>query len=93
MSPHERKARLAYIWKNTHRDYKGTTGGERTILVLRHGGTVLVGLNDLTASEVRKLSKRWSLKRTGYTGPGPKKDGPTVATDRTALRRAVRRDT
>jgi len=46
-----RKQKLAAVWRTTHRDYKGTIDGVRSIMVLR-GGTTLVALDDLTDAEI-----------------------------------------
>jgi len=49
---------LDAVWRNTHRDFRGGRGFERTILVLRQGGTCLVSLYGLTDEEIdRKLPK------------------------------------
>jgi hypothetical protein len=46
-----REQKLAKIWTNTHRDFKGTTAGVKTIMINRNG-TTLVALNDLTDAEI-----------------------------------------
>lgn len=43
---------LDFIWAKTHSDFKGTLNGERTVLVLRNGGTTLVPLTGLTLAEI-----------------------------------------
>lgn len=53
-----RDEQLKAIWRTTHRDYRGMLDGQRTILVLRQGGTHLVPLTNLTDDEIaRKLPK------------------------------------
>lgn len=52
MEPGARAAALKTIWAATHRDFKGTFAGERTILIMRNGGTTLVRLHDLTYDEI-----------------------------------------
>ena len=47
-----RKQKLAAIWKNTHKDYKGKLDGVKGILVLRNVGTTIVNLEDLTDAEI-----------------------------------------
>ena len=51
MSTMTREQKLRLVWKHTHRDYKGTMNGERTIMVYRQG-TCLVLLKDLTDAEI-----------------------------------------
>lgn len=49
----ERKKALALIWKYTHLDFKGKlNNGEKAVLILRNGGTVLSTLNGLTDAEI-----------------------------------------
>lgn len=53
--PHtERSRKLDLIYKAMHRDYKGPLRGERSILMLREGGTCLVLLRNLTDAEIEK---------------------------------------
>lgn len=60
---------LALIWKHTHRDYRGTMNGVRTILTLRQGGTTLVRLDDLTDDEkADKLQYAKSREARGERG-------------------------
>lgn len=50
-----RKALETLAYRHTHRDFKGRLpNGERTILVLREGGTTLVNLSALTEAELRR---------------------------------------
>lgn len=50
-----REQKLKLIYRHTHKDYKGTTHGVKTILVFRNG-TCLVRLDDLTDDEIgRKI--------------------------------------
>lgn len=52
MTDKERKAALAVIWRNTHRDFKGTLeDGTKSILIYRQG-TCLVPLEALTDQEI-----------------------------------------
>jgi len=51
----DRKAKLAKIYRFTHRDYKGKINGVKTILVLRNGGTTLVALDSLTDAEIERF--------------------------------------
>ena len=46
-----RQQKLDLVWKHTHRDFKGTIDGVRTIMVFRNG-SVLVCLEDLTEQEI-----------------------------------------
>lgn len=60
---------LDLIWKHTHRDYRGTMNGVRTILTLRQGGTTLVRLDDLTDDEkADKLKYAKSREARGERG-------------------------
>lgn len=52
----EREKKLDGIYRKMHRDYKGKIGGVRTVMVLRAGGSCLVGLNDLTDDEIERLA-------------------------------------
>jgi hypothetical protein len=53
-----REQKLKAVWKGTHRDYKGTMNGTRTIMVYRNG-TCLVALDDLTDEEIEaRLPKK-----------------------------------
>lgn len=54
MTPDERAKALRAIWASTHRDFKGTFAGERTIMIMRNGGTTLVRLHDLTDDEIAR---------------------------------------
>jgi hypothetical protein len=54
----DRAAALKVIWSRTHRDFKGTFAGERTIMIMRNGGTTLVRLHDLTDDEIARLMPR-----------------------------------
>lgn len=47
-----REALIKNVWRNTHKDYKGTYNGIRTIMVLRNGTPTLVALSDLTDEEI-----------------------------------------
>lgn len=54
-----REQKLNLIWNETHRDFRSTRDGCRSILVLREGGTHLVPLDCLTEAEiVLKLAKK-----------------------------------
>lgn len=44
--------KLKLIYRHTHRDYKLVLGGVGAILVLRAGGTSLVGMTSLTDAEI-----------------------------------------
>ena len=50
-----REQELTLIYRHTHRDYKGKVGGVGAILVLRDGGTTLVGMTSLTEKEIASL--------------------------------------
>lgn len=50
----DRKTALELIWKKTHKDYKGGRGKNRSIMVLRNGGSKIVLLTDLTTDEIIK---------------------------------------
>lgn len=56
-----RDQQLEAVWRATHRDFKGTHEGERTIMVYR-AGTCLVRLTDLTEQEI---TDRLPKKRDG----------------------------
>jgi hypothetical protein len=47
-----KQQQTALIYRHTHRDYKGTVGGEKSILILRNGGTTAVPLSCLTDAEI-----------------------------------------
>lgn len=47
-----RDQKLRLIYRHTHRDFKGTTNGVKSILVNRRGATCLVNLDDLTEDEI-----------------------------------------
>jgi hypothetical protein len=49
-----REQKLKLIYRHTHRDYKGVVGGIGAILVLREGGTQLVGMMSLTDAEIEE---------------------------------------
>lgn len=44
--------KLKLIYRHTHKDYKSVIGGVGAILVLRAGGTHLVGMTSLTDAEI-----------------------------------------
>jgi len=46
------KEALRIIWRHTHRDFRGTITGTKTVLTLREGGTTLVDLASLTDAEI-----------------------------------------
>ena len=46
--------KLAAIWKDTHRDFRGTLPGGKTIMILRNGGSCLVPLDALTDEEIER---------------------------------------
>ncbi|HVG51651.1 MAG TPA: hypothetical protein VM867_08465 [Xanthobacteraceae bacterium] len=52
-----REQKLKLIWRHTHRDFKGTLDGERSILTYRNG-TCLVLLKDLTDDEIESRIPR-----------------------------------
>lgn len=54
----ERERKLDAIWRGTHRDYKSSTNGIRSIMVCR-GATCLVPLSELTNKEINQLSNLW----------------------------------
>lgn len=56
-----RDQKLRAIWKNKHRDFKGTMDGVKTILVYRNG-TTLVPLDDLTDAEIERLMPKGEMK-------------------------------
>ncbi len=55
----ERQRKLEAIWRNTHHDYKGETGGVRKILVCR-GATCLVPVMELTEHEIEQRAHLWN---------------------------------
>lgn len=54
----ERQRKLDAIWRGTHRDYKSSTNGVRSIMVCR-GATCLVPLSGLTDKEINQRSNLW----------------------------------
>lgn len=54
----QREMKLNAIWRGTHRDYKSSTNGVRSILVCR-GATCLVPLSGLTDKEINQRSNLW----------------------------------
>jgi hypothetical protein len=56
----DRKAALAKIWRETHRDFKGKMDGVKTVMVLRGGGSTLVALDDLTDAEISNRVKEYA---------------------------------
>ncbi len=53
-----RAEKLNAVWRDTDKDYRSVTNGERRILVLRQGSTQLVPLTCLTDEEIeRRLPK------------------------------------
>ncbi|MGQ3662635.1 hypothetical protein [Citrobacter braakii] len=54
----ERQRKLDAIWRGTHRDYKSSTNGVRSIMVCR-GATCLVPLSGLTDKEINQRSTLW----------------------------------
>ena len=69
-----RDQQLATIYRHTHKDYKGNLNGQKTIMVLRNGGSCLVALNDLTDAEIERkmpsLKKRAKLSKSFLTIDG-----------------------
>lgn len=57
----ERTNKLDAVWRNTHRDYKGTIDGVRMVMILRDGATVLAALDNLTDAEIEVRLKGVSL--------------------------------
>jgi len=63
-----RKEMIAWIWKHTHRNFKGGTGEERSILTrIPELGTCIVYLAKMTTAELEAEAKRMYPK-----WPGPK---------------------
>lgn len=61
MEAKTRKKLEALLWKNTHKDYRGTLGKERTVLHDGGGkGTCLIAISDLTDLQ---LLDKLSLKK------------------------------
>lgn len=54
----DRATALRLIWNKTHKDYKGNTDGNKSILVLRKGGTHSVPLSDLADDEIKDMLPR-----------------------------------
>lgn len=49
----DRKQALARLWRETHRDYKGSANGVRSVMVFRPSvGSCIVALDDLTEAEI-----------------------------------------
>ena len=57
-----RKQALAQIWRETHKDFKGTFDGQKAIMVFRNGSR-LVALESLSEAEIASRVK-------GYTPAG-----------------------
>lgn len=47
-----RQEALATVWRHTHRDYRGTTGGVKEIMILRDNVTTVVSIDSLTDTEI-----------------------------------------
>jgi hypothetical protein len=60
MEPKTRKKLEALLWKNTHKDFRGSIDGVKNVLVNRGAeGTCLVSLDALTDQELlSKIPKR-----------------------------------
>jgi DNA mismatch repair ATPase MutS len=56
----DRAEGLKLVWNRTHRDFKGTMDGKRSILIYRDG-TQLVPLEALRADEIARLVPRSEL--------------------------------
>ncbi|HHT3845785.1 hypothetical protein [Citrobacter freundii] len=54
----QREMKLNAIWRGTHRDYRSSTDGVRSIMVCR-GATCLVPLSELTDKEINQRSNLW----------------------------------
>lgn len=54
----QREMKLNAIWRGTHRDYRSSTDGVRSIMVCR-GATCLVPLSELTEKEITQRSNLW----------------------------------
>jgi hypothetical protein len=58
-----RESALTIIWRHTHRDFRGTSEGVKTILVGGTGGTSLVALDALTDEQLMdKLTSSMRLE-------------------------------
>lgn len=53
MNDMTRAEKLKLIYRHTHKDFKGTLTGDKSILVYRNG-TCLVALDDLTDEEIEQ---------------------------------------
>jgi len=56
-------ATLNRVWDCMHSDFKLNQGGERKVLVMR-GGTTLVPLNELTAAEIDRILTPYNRRST-----------------------------
>ncbi len=52
MTEMSKEKKLALIYRHTHRDFKGKVGGIGAIMIMRNGGTTLVGMTSLTDEEI-----------------------------------------
>lgn len=59
-----RKKLVSLAWTATHRDFRGVTNGEKTILTLTKNGTCLVSVSSLSDEEL--LSKLPTASRLAY---------------------------
>lgn len=51
---------LAKLWRETHRDFKGTTDGVRSVMVFRSAtGSTIVPLDRLTDAEIADRVKEY----------------------------------
>lgn len=58
----DRATRLKYVWSRTHKDYRGTTDGVKSVMILRDGGTRIVALDSLTDDEINWYARGHASK-------------------------------
>lgn len=64
MEPKTRKKLESLLWKNTHKDFRGSIDGVKNVLLLTAQGTCLYPLSALTDEELlSKIPKRLMVLR------------------------------
>lgn len=60
MHAHDRKHLWTILWKNTHKDFKGTLNGEQTVMgwaKYNNGASSLVSLSTISEAELIERTK------------------------------------
>ncbi len=74
-----RQQQLKLIYRHTHRDYRGTVNGVKSILVLRPEGTCLVPLDTLTDTEIANKLPGAERDEAKQRALGPLKEAQALA--------------